>query len=171
MKAPSLPSLRSMILSMERKCFSVVVFFLFVFRGLYAPIFTHKVNWRFVFLIFFVVFWECWVQLAVLHIQRGRTIKKNNEEAFSINTQTSEKLSMGKKHGLVFGAQSRNDIFVVMIHCRRMVSVILLHEWNYTRRGIIQKLMTAFGKEIKRTHILKIMLNKMYIYSRKKLCK
>lgn len=53
MKAPSLPSLRSMILSMERKCFSVVVFFLFVFRGLYAPIFTHKVNWRFVFLIFF----------------------------------------------------------------------------------------------------------------------
>ncbi len=54
--------------------------------------------------------------------------KKEDDEAFSINTQTSEKLSMGKEHGLVFGAQSRNDIFVVMIHRRRMVNVILLHE-------------------------------------------
>lgn len=69
---------------------------------------------------------------ADLRIRRHKTTTTSNDESFFFkHTETSEtlvKLSMGKEHVLVFGAQSRNDIFVVMIHCRGMVNVILLHE-------------------------------------------
>lgn len=90
---------------------------------------------------------------AVSSFTHTKTLqKKEEEEAFSINTQTSEKLSMGKEHGLVFGAQSRNDIFVVMIHCRRMVNVILLHERNYTRKNCSKVNDRFWERNGKNTH-------------------
>lgn len=60
---------------------------------------------------------------------------------------------MGKEHGLVFGAQSRNDIFVVMIHCRRMVNVILLHEWKLYKKRNYSKVNDRFWeRNQKNTH-------------------
>lgn len=132
MKAPSLPSLRSMILSMEEEkkkmCFLIILLLFFSPSiAIMRPYSLIKLTGVLFSDFFLFVFWVLSAVSSFTHTKTRR--KKNTKKNLFLQThRLQEKLSMGKEHGLVFGAQSRNDIFVVMIHCRRMVNVIFLHE-------------------------------------------
>lgn len=166
MKAPSLPSLRSMILSMEEEkkkmCFLIILLLFFSPSiAIMRPYSLIKLTGVLFSDFFLFVFW---VLSAVSSFTHTKTRRKKIRRRIFFYKHTDFKRNCPWEKSMVwYLVRNRAMIYLWWWFTVEEWSMLFFYTrmetlYKYIRRGIIQKLMTAFGKEIKRTHILKIML-------------